>query len=253
MAFLNNTGVTRLVTDLKSRFAALTHEHNADDVTSGTLPVSRGGTGKGTHTANAVLTGNGTSAVNNVSTASGALYATAANGAAQFGTLPVAQGGTAGTTEAEARTSLDVPVNSAIATVEGTTATANHAIGDHFMLDDKLKKATAAIATGETISATNSADDTVQAQIDTLRDSVSELTGANSYDFNTIDRTCLLWCNNGSTNKPTSAGGFLITIQSGTPTVRAQLFTDVWSGLYARRREADGWGKWYKATLTVLS
>lgn len=164
MAFLDNTGVARLVTDLKSKFATLV---------SGAVAVVQGGTGKTTHTTNAVLTGNGTNAVNNVATADGALYATAANGAAQFGTLPVAQGGTAGTTEAEARENLEVPVNAAIATVESTTATANHAIGDHFMLDDKLKTATAAIATGETINATNSADDTVQAQIDTLRDSVS--------------------------------------------------------------------------------
>ena len=70
------------------------HKHAAGDVTSGTFGVARGGTGKATHTSNAVLTGNGTSAVNNVATASGALYATAANGAAKFGTLPVAQGGT---------------------------------------------------------------------------------------------------------------------------------------------------------------
>lgn len=61
---------------------------------SGVLGVANGGTGKSTHTANAVLTGNGTSAVKNVATASGALYATAANGAPKFGTLPVAQGGT---------------------------------------------------------------------------------------------------------------------------------------------------------------
>ena len=61
---------------------------------SGVLGVANGGTGKSTHTANAVLTGNGTSAVKNVATASGALYATATNGAPKFGTLPVAQGGT---------------------------------------------------------------------------------------------------------------------------------------------------------------
>ena len=58
------------------------------------IDVAHGGTGKTTHTANAVLTGNGTSAVKNVATASGALYATAANGAPKFGVLPYAQGGT---------------------------------------------------------------------------------------------------------------------------------------------------------------
>lgn len=62
------------------------------------VEVAGGGTGKATHTANAVLTGNGTSAVKNVATASGALFATAANGSPTFGTLPVAQGGTGKTT-----------------------------------------------------------------------------------------------------------------------------------------------------------
>lgn len=70
------------------------------------VPVGNGGTGRTTNTANAVLTGNGTSAVKNVTTKSGALYATATNGAAQFGTLPVAQGGTGSTSAADARTAL---------------------------------------------------------------------------------------------------------------------------------------------------
>jgi len=83
------------------------HVHSADDITSGTLPVARGGTGKATHTSNAVLTGNGTSAVGNIATASGALYATAANSAPQFGTLPIAQGGTNATTAADARDNLE--------------------------------------------------------------------------------------------------------------------------------------------------
>lgn len=74
--------------------AASSHNHPAGDINSGTLGVARGGTGKATHTANAVLTGNGTNAINNVATSSGALFATAANGAPSFGTLPVAQGGT---------------------------------------------------------------------------------------------------------------------------------------------------------------
>ena len=59
-----------------------------------TLPVSKGGTGKTSHTTNAVLLGNSTSAVKNVATQSGAFYATAANGVPKFGTLPIGQGGT---------------------------------------------------------------------------------------------------------------------------------------------------------------
>lgn len=77
--------------------SAVSFNGSADATTigvSGVLDVPNGGTGKSTHTTNAVLTGNGSSAVKNVATASGALYATAANGAPKFGTLPVAQGGT---------------------------------------------------------------------------------------------------------------------------------------------------------------
>lgn len=108
MANLNLAGIiTRVVTDLRTRFAAISHTHAAGDVTSGTLGVARGGTGKSSHTANSVLTGSGTSAVGNVATASGALYATSANGAPSFGTLPVAQGGTGATSAAAARTGLD--------------------------------------------------------------------------------------------------------------------------------------------------
>lgn len=58
------------------------------------LSVENGGTGATTHKSNAILTGNGTGTINNVATVSGALYATSTNGAAKFGILPVAQGGT---------------------------------------------------------------------------------------------------------------------------------------------------------------
>ena len=72
------------------------------DDTNDVVCVKMGGTGKASHTANAVLTGNGEDAVKNVATANGALYATAANGAPKFGTLPIAQGGTGSTTAAAA-------------------------------------------------------------------------------------------------------------------------------------------------------
>lgn len=44
-------------------FAAAEHQHSADEITSGTLPVSRGGTGATSFTAGYALIGNGTSAV----------------------------------------------------------------------------------------------------------------------------------------------------------------------------------------------
>lgn len=70
------------------------------------VSVALGGTGKSTHTANSVLTGNGTNALNNVPTANGAFYATGANSAPKFGTLPIAQGGTGATTVAGVRNNL---------------------------------------------------------------------------------------------------------------------------------------------------
>lgn len=101
-------GVTSNIQTQLDGKASSSHNHSASNITSGTLGVARGGTGKETHTSNAVLTGNGTSAVNNVATASGALYATSANGAPKFGTLPIAQGGTGATTASAARTNLGV-------------------------------------------------------------------------------------------------------------------------------------------------
>jgi hypothetical protein len=89
-------------------FEPYAHEHSTASITTGTLGVARGGTGKATHTSNAILTGNGTSAVKNVATANGAFYATSTNGAAQFGTLPIAQGGTGATSASAARTNLSV-------------------------------------------------------------------------------------------------------------------------------------------------
>ncbi len=72
-------------------------ELNAISNTIENVPVKNGGTGKTSHTLNAVLAGNGTSAVKNIPTANGALYATGADNPLQFGTLPIAQGGTGAT------------------------------------------------------------------------------------------------------------------------------------------------------------
>lgn|GEM_PF-1132795 len=120
--------------------AASSHSHAASAISSGTLGVARGGTGKATHTANSVLTGNGTNAVNNVSSASGALYATAANGAPKFGTLPVAQGGTGSTT-----------ASGALSALGAAAASHNHGAGN-------ITSGTLSVARGGTGAATASAN-----------------------------------------------------------------------------------------------
>lgn len=73
-----------------------------------TVPVNQGGTGKTTFTSNAVLVGNGTSAISEKASANGALYATAANGALSWGTLPVAQGGSGRTGTGSTTTISDI-------------------------------------------------------------------------------------------------------------------------------------------------
>lgn len=124
------------------------------------------------------IAGDGTVTNDNVLTGTGLTYlwgwikskfASLVSGAVQ-----IVQGGTGATTASGARNSLGVPTASSIASAESVTATRNHAIGDYFMLGDVLMKATAAIATGETINASNATPATVQSQIDTLQNSVGE-------------------------------------------------------------------------------
>lgn len=195
-----------------SEKANSSHTHSASDVTSGTLPVTRGGTGVtsnpsmltnlGSMSADDVLKDSprpgvtGTLPITNGGTgltASPSMLTDLASTAADdvldasprpgvTGTLPVANGGTGGATAAAARTNLGVPsstdldnVESSIATVEQSTATASHAKDSHFMLDGELRKATSAIASGESITNSNSTTDTLQGQIDTLQDSVGRL------------------------------------------------------------------------------
>ncbi len=78
--------------------AAASHEHSASDITSGTIPVSRGGTGFVTSSyRNAVVVGSNsiaTGSLRTVRTASGAFYAAGTDNSPQFGTLPVLYGGT---------------------------------------------------------------------------------------------------------------------------------------------------------------
>lgn len=57
---LNLTGLSYLWSKIKAAFAAVGHKHSAADITSGTLPISRGGTGA--TSAAAVLTGLGITA-----------------------------------------------------------------------------------------------------------------------------------------------------------------------------------------------
>lgn len=74
--------------------ASSSHNHSASNITSGTLPVSRGGTGVTTLTSGNILLGNGTSAI--ISTA----------------TLPISKGGTGATTASAALSNLGITISS---------------------------------------------------------------------------------------------------------------------------------------------
>jgi hypothetical protein len=72
--------------------ANVAHTHTAQDITTGTLPVARGGTGAGSFTANGVLLGNGTGALSATAagTANQVLRVPAAGGAPAFGAINLA-------------------------------------------------------------------------------------------------------------------------------------------------------------------
>lgn len=81
----------------------------------GTLPLAYGGTGNtfATTSNNAIIV-KSSSGLSAIATASGAAYATSANGTLQFGTLPIAQGGTGATSASTALTNLGgAPINHA--------------------------------------------------------------------------------------------------------------------------------------------
>ena len=105
------------------------HEHTAGDITSGIIQLARGGTGSAQLVDapnNAIiyrLKNNTSDQLWYKATASGAFYATSANGAAQFGTLPIAQGGTGATTAAGILTNLGISATAAeLNYVDGVTS-----------------------------------------------------------------------------------------------------------------------------------
>jgi hypothetical protein len=55
------------------------------------------------------------------------------------------------------------------ADIEQVVATSNHAVGDYVVVDDKLRKVTAAIASGESINNNNSSVTTVEAEIASMK------------------------------------------------------------------------------------
>ena len=67
--------------------AAANHTHAASDVTSGTLPVNRGGTNKTSWTSGRLIYASSSTALSQITNASGALYTTGSSATPKFGVL----------------------------------------------------------------------------------------------------------------------------------------------------------------------
>ncbi|MBQ9002183.1 MAG: BppU family phage baseplate upper protein [Eggerthellaceae bacterium] len=127
---VNTTVWSALWTKLKTKFAAIAHTHSASNITSGTLAVARGGTGK-----SAVPSMLADLASEN---AVSPYDATPRPGVT--GLLPVAHGGTGASTAAAARTNLDA-------------AQSENAAGSLYDAEQAIADNAAAIATlGESVS-----------------------------------------------------------------------------------------------------
>ena len=117
------------ITDRPTTLPPSAHTHNASDITVGTLPIARGGTGATTAAAarNALGLGNTAAALPIANGGTGATTAAAARNALGLGNttaaLPIANGGTGATTAAAARTNLGA-LSTAGGTITGTLTTA---------------------------------------------------------------------------------------------------------------------------------
>lgn len=98
MANLNYRGLITLVAQIK--------DYVTKKINDVFIDVKHGGTGKESHTTNAVLVGNNKDAVKNIAASKGAFFADTKNGEPKFSTLPISCGGTGATTAAEARSNL---------------------------------------------------------------------------------------------------------------------------------------------------
>lgn len=163
---------------------------------SATLGVSKGGTGKTSVTKNAILAGNASSttgALAAIATASGALFATAANGTASFGTLPVAQGGTGATTAAGALTNIGAAAAShthAAGDITGTLGVAHGGTGATTLTSGAalIGAGTGAITTrsitNSTAATTAITGSTNLVTMNTLRYALNRTTGPGTADTN---------------------------------------------------------------------
>lgn len=139
-AKLSLSGLTRLWGHVKDAFAAKSHTHATDDVTSGVLPVERGGTGSSTGQAPSATK---LATARELRTDLGSTSAATFDGGADVtfgvtGTLPVDHGGTGATTAADARTALGAASIADVRAIRETLYTGTYADGLTVTLDCDL-------------------------------------------------------------------------------------------------------------------
>lgn len=103
-------------------FSLKSHSHTVSDLTSGTLPVSMGGTGQTNLSSGAILLGNGTNAISSTSvlsvskggtgqsslTSGAILLGNGTNGISSTSTLPISKRGTGSTSASGALSNLEL-------------------------------------------------------------------------------------------------------------------------------------------------
>ena len=104
--YLDSTGVSHLIAKCKAAFAALSHNHAASDITSGTLAEARGGTGASSFGSalDELCYGRALDDVGDY----GAMWLDDDDTVHVGGPLPISYGGTGATNAAQARTNLGI-------------------------------------------------------------------------------------------------------------------------------------------------
>lgn len=168
-------------------YSAIGHKHAAGDITSGTLPIGRGGTG---------LNASPSILINLAATVADSVFKSAPRPGVT-GTLPVTNGGTGATTAANARTNLGLSTAVTGASISGKTITLTKADGTTQTLTtqdttgittNKVPNYSAGVkyscVQNQEVSFTCSADGVIVADIYTHAKSVSYLTINGVYMFN---------------------------------------------------------------------